>query len=114
MNAKEFIATESYALAAAERERLANAINTDTDPEHAAFAVGDVFELLTDTGTTVPARVRSLYFNNFDPAEAPCWVYCYDCEPWANRYGWTIDGGSCDALRMKAAAPATDSEAANR
>ena len=114
MNAKEFTAAEIRALAAAERERLANAINTDTDPEHAAFAAGDVFELLTDIGTTVPARVRSLYFNNFDDTADPCWVYCYDCEPWANRYGWTIDGGSCDALRMKAAAPAADSEAANR
>ena len=104
--------SEADTITAAERERLADTINSDNDPEHAAFAVGDVFELLTDTGTTVPARVRSLYFNNFDDTADPCWVYCYDCEPWINRYGWTINGGSCDALRMKATdtpAPAADS-----
>ena len=91
---------------------ITETINSDNDPEHATFAVGDVFELLTGTGTTAPARVRSLYFNNFDPAAAPCWVYCYDCEPWINRHGVTIDGGSCDALRMRATdtpAPAADS-----
>ena len=109
--------SEADTITAAERERLADTITTDeptddTDPEHARFAAGDVFLLLTDTGTTVPARVRSLYFNNFDDTAAPCWVYCYDCEPWINRHGQTIDGGSCDALRMTApdtAAPAADS-----
>jgi hypothetical protein len=100
---------EIRALVTAERKRLADTINTDTNPDAPAFAVGESFELLTDTGATVAARVRSQYYNNDDDTAAPCWLYLCDCDPWTDRHGVTIDGGTYDAARMrKTAAPAAD------
>ena len=89
--------------------RAAGTLNADDDPTAPAFADGEAFEYLTDTGTTTPARVRSSHFVDWDDTAAPCWVYSFDCEPFADRHGVSIDGGTCDALRMKRAAEPTTS-----
>ena len=105
--------TPAEILAEVEKRRAelqaAGTLNTDDDPTAPAFADGEAFEYLTDTGTTTPARVRSSHFVDWDDTAAPCWVYSFDCEPFADRHGVSIDGGTCDALRMKRAAEPTTS-----